>query len=1053
MLLAGSLAILALAIYVSTMANGPHPGMSAQNIAQVCGELPFLTPAYPLWRLLNGFFSAILPLPISFLLNSTSALCGALLLYVLAFVMYRTIDGLIVTGSGPTDGLHAASVWAGIGSMLSLAFSTPFWIISNRAHPASFHVLLLLFAAWLLLKYVRSERIVWGCLFAFVFCAGIVEFATFIAFAPLAMVFFVLMLWRNGHLRPLPVLGVSACTLLGLSLYLAAAWIFYGTTGYEIREYDGFRQIIWYMWRDQYFLLTRSLPRHGWLLVLFTTVVPWLACLAVAKRGLNEERDWGFYVLHAVMTLAVVVVMLNAPITPWGMLGFSRLLVTPYVLTAMVFGYLVAYWYLLPRAWWQDAEEGVKVWLRNHLGAILITPLLVLACVVPFRNYPEADARPAGVINRYAREVVDSLWNRPCLPDSTAGNGEQWLITGGMLDANLLLAAHEQGKTLRILNVAAGGNETYMKYAASMFEDQEMRNLAQVGMIPMLRSWFEEDAGIAGHAAVRVLPDLWTAAGYLSVPCRTVFFGHDNPEELDWQKVFKEHETFWDGFSPRLKEISGSHGPLKNLADRILRHMSMVANNLGVAMQDNNYADHAWKAYARAREMSPDNLSAALNQYTMVENGYPVPNAEKIKADVEDHVPEIKGRPHIWSLSYRYGQVRSPDFFQALGWTWARSGQTGLALSGLERAAARFQGRAAGGLKHSLANLYLSRKRSKESEDLYLEMLEADPGNVEALLGLVRVAVRKADLERALELLEKAEEQGGSRERIKTQRAFIRFLEGKPDEAEALLSTLVDAGTASADTWLILAQIALDKNDSPALQKAIMELEKTEGGTGYALAVKAQQNLKNNEFESARRKLEQAVRYFGENFWLFEKLLQLDIVLGRKSDALARARQILARDGGNALACYVMGSTAMEEGKTVSAEEWLRKSLRSRRAPGALNDLAWLLKTKKQFEEAEALAEEATQLAPELAEAWDTLGAILAARGKIGAGENAIGRALSLAPESLNAHIHMAELHFLRDNISEAREMLETVEARKDRLSGSSLEEYERVKELIEEGT
>jgi len=52
----------------------------------------------------------------------------------------------------------AAARLAGLTAALALAFCTPFWIVSNRFHPATFHLFLLLSTAWVFLLYVQTGK-------------------------------------------------------------------------------------------------------------------------------------------------------------------------------------------------------------------------------------------------------------------------------------------------------------------------------------------------------------------------------------------------------------------------------------------------------------------------------------------------------------------------------------------------------------------------------------------------------------------------------------------------------------------------------------------------------------------------------------------------------------------------------------------------------------------------------------------------------------------------------------------------------------------------------
>ncbi len=84
-----------------------------------------------------------------------------------------------------------------------------------------------------------------------------------------------------------------------------------------LRGHHAFGEVLWSLWRDQWFLLARSLPSQGWLVVLIVTALPAAVALMVSRRALNDENDWTYIVLHLVLTGLSVAVLLNAPIAPW----------------------------------------------------------------------------------------------------------------------------------------------------------------------------------------------------------------------------------------------------------------------------------------------------------------------------------------------------------------------------------------------------------------------------------------------------------------------------------------------------------------------------------------------------------------------------------------------------------------------------------------------------------------------------------------------------------------------------------------------------------------
>jgi len=242
--------------------------LSAQLITEYSGLAPRMTPNHPLW---GALFRLVWTCPVGnavILANALSAVFGGLA----AWFLFHVVSTGILRIVNPNDltkshGLILARI-AGVVATLALCFSSPFWIVATRAHSATFDMVLILFAVSVLMAYARGQNGVWLYVLAFTWGIGTVEYASFIVFSPLVLILTLLLMWKNGELRPLPAISAASCWLMGLSLYLVAAWHFYGSAGYEIREYPSFFKVVWFMWRDQYRLITSSLPREGWLIII-----------------------------------------------------------------------------------------------------------------------------------------------------------------------------------------------------------------------------------------------------------------------------------------------------------------------------------------------------------------------------------------------------------------------------------------------------------------------------------------------------------------------------------------------------------------------------------------------------------------------------------------------------------------------------------------------------------------------------------------------------------------------------------------------------------------
>ena len=129
--------------------------------------------------------------------------------------------------------------------------------------------------------------------------------------------------------------------------FFANAAAFHGTEGFELMGYGGFFQIVRLVFLSLRAGITGSLPRVGWMILIGLTIAPWMAALLASSRALNEERDWSFYVLHLAIAVVTFAVLVDIKASPWRFLGVSDATIIPYVLSAMTYGYLATYLYLL----------------------------------------------------------------------------------------------------------------------------------------------------------------------------------------------------------------------------------------------------------------------------------------------------------------------------------------------------------------------------------------------------------------------------------------------------------------------------------------------------------------------------------------------------------------------------------------------------------------------------------------------------------------------------------------------------------------------------------
>ncbi len=1013
-LVAAFLGILAFGTYVATLAVGAFPGLFSSALVQGLGLFPRLSPNTPLWfavaavirRLPDGGDPARM-------LHLFSALCATLAVALLYLVMRATVFACIRhdDDESAAQAQRAARI-AGVGAALALTFSVPFWIVATRCHWTAFHMAFFLGTAHLFLVAMTRNRRSLEWLWGFVYGLGIVEYATFIIFIPLFTCVYIFVLYRRESLD-LRTWGPTALALFaGLGLYALAAWQFMGTEGFALRGHHGFFEVLWSFWRDQWFLLARSLPRQGWLVVLIVTALPAGICLMVARRALNDENDWTYLLLHLVLTALSVAVLLNLRFAPWSMLGFQRLLVMPYVLLAAVFGYVLAFWYRLPLGWWRRSAGPLRQSIRMVFGPVMVGLGLALVILAAFRNLSQANGRPSAMIRQFAVEIVQSL------------EGRSWLVTDGALDGAILVEAHRLGIPVRILDLSAEKSPLMQAYVSGHLSDPRLRNLAKLSFRTLLRTWLERDPEVDQTVALLLQPEVWSGAGFQEWPNRAVFLGARAIPPEQAEAIMNAQRAAWDRIAAS-PYFSGKKSPgLLGVYQRhILRHFGMVANNVGVLMEDLNRPELAFEAYRQARVLDTLNISALMNQYTMVDHGFATPEATAVRADLmAARAALTQQRPQMTFISQRYGHVRSPTAFASLGQDWALAGRPELAASGLRRAMGLVPEGERAGMKQALAGLYLEQQREVDSENLYFELLVEDPEHPTALLGMARVEMSRHQPEKARMYLERAEAAGIPLPLMRLEWAAFALTKGDYAAAAPLLQAAVEESPESMRAWSMLISMHIQQRDALALYESILRLQRVKRGNAHLLAVaNGYLAMMQDDYPGASLAFEKALALQPRDLHLLEWLLRLDLLQGQTHRLDGRLRDLLQQDPHNAFGNFVLAGLQMERGQFDLARDSLHRSLETQRTPQALNDLAWLLQESGLFTEAETHVRAALEILPGLYQAWDTLGVILVKTDRLDDAWEAFNQALTLQPESIVIGLHMADLEFKMGRGDEAQ--------------------------------
>lgn len=1019
---------LSLVVYLLTLSRTAAPGESARLMVQHLGLDPFPPLSHPLYSLAVRLINLIPLFDVALRLNFFSALCGAGSIWLLYGIVSRIPHNRTaeeVESRFPAD---APATISGLVAGLYLAFCVPFWIVSTRAHTAAFDLFLLLLSVRLLMRFQESGK--GSHLNAFVLLYGLAttEFATFIVLAPFMAFVLVLAMWRA---RTLTVGTVARCLLiylLGASVYFVHAWLYRLHPAYEWRSFGSYFMVLWFIWREQYRTIMFSMPQIGWLMVLLVSVIPWMIVVGSPKRAMTRSTVAGSQFLHALLSALAVAVMFNMPIAPWPLLRFRPLLVTPYLIIACWTGYLAGYWYIILSQ--RSRFEARSTSLFRGLGRALLMPvLLVLFAASAVINAKSADGRVGRGLNDLAGTVVDRL------------EGRTWLLSNGMIDDLVILSAREKQVPVHVVHLGQGSS-AYLRYVASLFDDARLRGLAQVGMMPLVSEWMTRP-GVEKDVAILTASDLWFGGNKVPVPSEVLFLGSTDATLADPEAVLARHKQFWNTCGAELKTSAESDNADSDWSRWSLGHISKVANNLGVALEDSGRSDLAFEAYRQARQLDTNNISALLNMMTVAQRDS-LPELETLKVEFDDFSGRLRSRLRIWSLAQTYGYVRNPEAFVNRGWAWAMSGKPNMAISEMQRAVALGANKELASL--AMASFYLMQGMPDETEGLYSKVLESSPENPSALVGLLDVAMRKGDFDTARATLAKLKEIGAPAALIQLREAMVNVLSGNLAAGKENLQKLVEEDPKNLSAWTLLAAVASEDGDEKTVNRCLSILTPASTESPQILLTLSQLATTRREYDAARKYLDNVLRIQPNNKTALEWLLQLDVTQGVRQKAEDHVERLLSLDPRNALANYILGSIQFARQEYELAESSYRASLQAQRSDDALNDLAWLLLLKGRREEALALAREAVEVNDRNIAAWDTLGVVLLRMDKADEAQTAIEKALSFRPEHPQFNLHMAQVYEKKGMKDEALRLADPLLARPGQLDPES---YEELRSLI----
>ena len=1096
-IIAGCVGLTALLVYSLTLADYAFPGESAAAITSWTGMDILKSPLHPVWGAFVRFVGGLsFPSSLVVRMNMFSMICGILS----AVMVCRLVRAFVLSMVSHENVMPHAGLAADIASIVAGAlfvFGVPIWQASTHLECRIFDVMFALAMFSLLPFMFKHEKLAWPVTIvaAIMLGVGAVESVIFIPLAPIIGIFVFAAFRRRGRIA-IVALGVFAfVAALTFALYTRSVMQGFAATPYAMAYGESGMtpmDVAVDFWRQQTAEVRSWYQRPAWLCPLLIAVLPFVACGFAAFRGLSSERSISQYVFHFAMTGCVIAATMT-PASPLELMRLSAkagltttLPVALGTLSAITAGYLAAYWTLLWRVKVKaDEFEGAQaiVTVAKPLGAAAIVVVFAAVFFGSIVNAFNCGRDRGEFADLCAKEVLDRLGDRT------------WFVTQGVLDDHLRILADVRGKKLNLVCLDREDDESYLKSLSAKIEEAglksskgDLRTSVSVGVNPFVQDWFGGDPEVGAKAAVFGIPDFWSIAQKAPVPEGLFFSGVANLKDFDGKKAFNDFMDLWKRMEKPLyrrrgETLSEIDDPVARLRLHLRRHIGFIGNNLGVTLQDLEMNDEAFQLYELVRKtIDPDNVCALFNEFEMARAGVKAAVARKgeIEKEIKALVDNPAKRYSLWSLSRFYGYIRSPEIFARMGYGWARSGQTGAAISQVRRALPFVPTERQSGLANIMAAIYAMGGETKKSREAYLKVLDGDSDNREALLGLARLSMQSGALEEAQAYLTKAVEKAPNKESSNIEWAIIHMMNNDLDQARIFLQKATDLNPNDLQAWGLLAHVMMQQADASKDEKekskalddiervVLPRMEAVAGGPknfflqftrAIVLLKRADEEAraKKKDAGQARRKdardaLLAAFNLRPDATAVADILLQQDIALDDKVHARDHARLVLRQNRKNQLANYVLGSLHLGQGEYGHAETFLRAAVSDAKPfAAAENDLAEVLRREGHFKEAELYANKAVTSDPNLYVAWETYASTLIDQNKdLVKAEEYLRKAIELCKqnvhqEDIRMQITLVKVLLKNGKTMSAKGTLRSLQSRKKELSDFDRRELEKV--------
>lgn len=573
------LLILALIGHGLTISPHPHVGYPAYWLQRQLD----ITVIWPTVNPISGLAVRVMDMVCATQINlAASAMNTAMALINLA-LFFTLVRKLPFRETNHVSGISMPSL-AALAATAMLVVSPGFWWASSRPGPGMTGLFLLLTVIALLVRSWQTKSMRSFAAASLLLGLGSVESpAVLTAGALIALLVMAAYMSAQSHGKRILVFFflVSAGTLPAF-LILSLIW--------KAQFPDpSWLQTMAQIWKHE---MRIQIFSTGWL-ALAIVIVATLALslqegLMPYKQFQHRHTRW----VHIPLAAALVSLFFIDPIAAdiWRPVGAPLLM--PWVLISVAFGGLLT----------SIARPFIE---QDPRRAVLIRHALIsLAIIGGLFRY--------GAINPRHNRDFQFVWN-------TALDGmmdDDWIVTDGLLDTPLGLAAHQRGRHFVWINPALEHLPYYRRQIAGKLKEPRYQSMASVGSGALIAERFMQTSSSNNLPDIRAFGNYYplVLARFQPVPSLTRYESHAANTSSNLLEHIPGYLDFWTSrhlFNlRRLAEKQTGEG---RFARMLLRYLSRVANDTGVSLDLHGHPREAALCYQRAHALNRNNISAQLN--------------------------------------------------------------------------------------------------------------------------------------------------------------------------------------------------------------------------------------------------------------------------------------------------------------------------------------------------------------------------------------------------------------------------------------------------------